>query len=745
MAAALGDTPSSWDNHGDSTDAVAEKGPALSLLMDKLHGRAAQHKNWDDSIKAVRMAIMNDKRQQSDALERMHIQTCLDKLHRAIKVVNQQSLLERLESIARQLGLSFSVPSSPENRAVISSEMFGVEIIMETGGVVKDVKVFHNGDPTSCEELTEILSKGQFDEFVVHLEGLQDIYKIPGDKKQKSKAFLALHSLETDLNNLAQLQSAIKGVANCIHKSPLGILLPRKGGCPMKLIYFVSPYDLLDKKTKSPHPMTVEAITEYELGQSVTVCIEPCSPNKLQTIPLMSVVKQDGKSLPCFQGLSNVNSCTLSASFVLVLPQPIPVAMSNVQSIQSVTELDVISVGETKPLLQLINQHAAKSKSHAEGNEFFVTLPDQQHVYFMSDISGCSLDQPAVMVSRIPFTHPTSVAQVLNHLRQQVIFNTVIESCIRPNAQQDIKSSVVFDLAAASLQSLTVTFEHPLQDTMVTADVDLCDITNVKFKVCIGQDGEELCSDDIATKIFQRCLSIPVTLRSVIHKVSEKLRKEPSPEPVPTNNHRKQWPNFLPIRHNPVHYHMDNKIQQTNLLHNLLPPQQVPIKMQPNMAVPLGLPQNPSMDTSTTPTDDKPSSNPLLATLLDQDSPSPDSSPVTPVNESPMLSKLLGDDTPALASSIPAPRPQKPRKLGKRRSRDTLSGRSPKHRVSDSDSSSVSMDHLDSSISFDDLHHPGIGGGGVGATGGGVGHPLPQTREGSTSNMTIDLTTPELS
>lgn len=192
MAAALGDTPSSWDNHGDSTDAAVDQTRALSLLMDKLHGRATQHKNWADSIKAVRMAIMNDKRQQSDALERMHIQTCLDRLHRAIKVVNQQSLLERLESIARQLSLSFSVPSSPENRAVISSEMFRVEIVMETGGVVKDVKVFHNGDPTSCEELTEILSKGQFDEFVVHLEGLQDIYKIPGDKKTKVKGLFSL-------------------------------------------------------------------------------------------------------------------------------------------------------------------------------------------------------------------------------------------------------------------------------------------------------------------------------------------------------------------------------------------------------------------------------------------------------------------------------------------------------------------------------------------------------------------------
>lgn len=31
-------------------------------------------------------------------------------------------------------------------------------------------------------------------------------------------------------------------------------------GCPMKLVYFVSPYDLLNKRTRSPHPMTVEGM-----------------------------------------------------------------------------------------------------------------------------------------------------------------------------------------------------------------------------------------------------------------------------------------------------------------------------------------------------------------------------------------------------------------------------------------------------------------------------------------------------
>lgn len=38
------------------------------------------------------------------------------------------------------------------------------------------------------------------------------------------------------------------------------------------------------------------------------------------------------------------------------------------------------------------------------------------------------------------------------------------------------------------------------------AEVDLSDITGVKFKVSIGEDGEDLLSDDAASKIFQRYL-----------------------------------------------------------------------------------------------------------------------------------------------------------------------------------------------------------------------------------------------
>ena len=36
-----------------------------------------------------------------------------------------------------------------------------------------------------------------------------------------------------------------------VHKSPIGFMEPRKGGLPVKLTYFITPYDLIDVTQKS--------------------------------------------------------------------------------------------------------------------------------------------------------------------------------------------------------------------------------------------------------------------------------------------------------------------------------------------------------------------------------------------------------------------------------------------------------------------------------------------------------------
>ena len=59
-------------------------------------------------------------------------------------VVNQQSLVERLEVIARQLGMSYTPPTATESRLFLSAEMFIVEILPDGHGGVKDVKIGHH-------------------------------------------------------------------------------------------------------------------------------------------------------------------------------------------------------------------------------------------------------------------------------------------------------------------------------------------------------------------------------------------------------------------------------------------------------------------------------------------------------------------------------------------------------------------------------------------------------------------------
>ncbi|KAK3603593.1 hypothetical protein CHS0354_017310 [Potamilus streckersoni] len=668
-----------------------ERERELETLMERLRNRSSHHhKSWVDSIKAVRNAIINDKRHHSEALEKGNLQACLDKLQRAMKVVNQQSLVERLELLARQLGLSFTPPLSQETAQVsMNSDMFHVQIMLDGQGGIRDAKIGHQENTTTCEELIEVLSKRDFDEFMSHLTGLQAIYQISGDKKQKYKAYLALDSLERDLNDLAQLQSSINGVANYIHKSPLGILLQRKGGHPMKLIYFVSPYDLLNKKARSSYPMTVEAITENGLGHCVTVSLEPAASNRLQTMPLMSIksVGQDGKSLPSFQGLSAMNSCVLPASFVLVLPQPIPVSKSVIKTIQEITELDVITTGEEKSLYNLILETFSKGK--VKNNELYVTLPDQNHVYYLNNVSGGCLGEMGAIVTKIPFTHPTSVAKVLNALRQQLLFNTVISSCIRHSPSQGARPSIVFEMTAVSLQHISVMFEHPLMESMITVELDLSDITNVKCSVCTGQHEEKICSDDFSSKTFQRCFSVPVTLRAVIHKVKEQIKKLTPPVTLDIDQPETlkiAWPRDFNANHSSV---IPKENDRVPLLHELPFKNRYGIadffRQQPFLAPP------PPDDRS-----DKPQSNPLLATLLDQGSPPHVQQESLSIHDSPMLSKLLEDSTSVAATLPPFPAPKK--RITKRKSSKDLAGRSPKHRhISDGDSSGEKFTDLDSS------------------------------------------------
>ncbi|XP_026678774.1 mediator of RNA polymerase II transcription subunit 1 [Diaphorina citri] len=342
------------------------------MLMEKLKNKASQYKSFFDMAKALRMTIL-EKRYAIDNVERSQLQKCLDLLQQSIKVNSLQAMVERLESISRQLGLKFMAGQSGFDW-FISSDMFYLEVVLEASGNVKDVKIHHEGrDQQSCEELIQCLQNQDFNDFTVQLESLTSIYQLNAEKKVKSKAFAALQSLEADLITLASLQTNIKDPFLLIHKSPVGALHKRRGGHAMMLTYFVSPYDLLDLKNKISKPLSADSV---DVGFSVTVSMESSCAHKLQITTLVTVsVNPSGKNTPVYGASTPQNTASLPACFVLKLNKPTPMCVSLVKKIQAVTEMEcsTVDTATPKPLLSLIIQHQAdKSRDSTSNKPLFV-------------------------------------------------------------------------------------------------------------------------------------------------------------------------------------------------------------------------------------------------------------------------------------------------------------------------------------------------------------------------------------
>src|SRR5439155_17306503 len=142
---------------------------------------------------------------------------------------------------------------------------------------------------------------------------------------------------------------------------------------------------------------------------------------------------------------------------------------------------------------------------------YYAKLPDQQHAYFIHEQGHPHLE--GILLTSIPFTHPTHVPQILVFLRQQVLFNVVVGSCIRKlSSFEGNDPTFSFEVTSSSMYSLSVSFEHPVEETLASLEVDLNDIIAVKCKLYEPSSFNNLLADDYVTKVMQRSLSLPVTL-----------------------------------------------------------------------------------------------------------------------------------------------------------------------------------------------------------------------------------------
>ncbi|RLV76645.1 hypothetical protein DV515_00016768 [Chloebia gouldiae] len=459
----------------------AEKLNKMSSLLERLHAKYSQNRPWTETMKLVRQVM--EKRVVLNSGGHQHLVSCLETLQKALKVSSLPAMTDRLEWMG---GLGSHL-SANGTECYITSDMFYVEVQLDPAGLLCDVKVAHHGEnPVSCPELVQHLREKNFDEFSKHLRGLVNLYKLPGDNKLKTKMYLALQSLELDLQKMAGMywQATNANPLDKILHGSVGYLTPRSGGLLMNLKYYVSPYDLFEDGTGAPVVLHENSVPR-SLGMNVSVTVEgTMAMHKLPIAPLiMGSHPVDSKGTPSFSSITSANSVDLPACFFLKFPRPIPVSRAFIQKLQSCT--------------------------------------GQQHCYFLNKDAplpdGRSLQ--GTLISKIAFQHPGRVPLILNLIRHQVAYNTLIGSCVKRTVlKEDSPGILQFEVCPLSDSCFSVSFQHPVNDSLVCVVMDVQDSSHVNCKLYKGLSDALICTDDFIAKVVQRCMSIPVTMRAIRRK-----------------------------------------------------------------------------------------------------------------------------------------------------------------------------------------------------------------------------------
>lgn len=380
-----------------------------------------------------------------------------------------------------------------------------------------------------------MLRKGDFIDFTQHLEGFQSIYRLNAESKLKAKAFIAIQALETDIANIFNYESMSNASEAMVLASSTGLVTKRRGGHPMKLLFFVQPSELLNFEKKRldslPNALQAAATTKKSIGNSVTINLEASAPsNKLQVAPLLFKSGKPDSGFS-YNQMNVQNSTMLPAVFVLNLNEGMPITSTIIEEIKKINNnlgvfgnvpTVVVKIenqseepkSELTSLINLIISSASEGTCDNAQKGLFVTLADQSHCYFISD----NTDTNGSVINSIQFTEPSQVTQIIKLLRQQALFNSLIASCVRKQSARLDFDSYMIEVNVVSLHTIQIFIQHPFKESIVTVELDLSEAMHLGCKIHETDQKLDAKLENYISRVFQKTMSIPMVLRSLIKR-----------------------------------------------------------------------------------------------------------------------------------------------------------------------------------------------------------------------------------
>ncbi|XP_076818094.1 uncharacterized protein LOC143463497 isoform X3 [Clavelina lepadiformis] len=474
-------------------------------------------RNYEKNVKKFDAVIQFLHELSSEQRSRSVLRNCMDKvLMNMCDIQSLRDILDRLRSVARTNGLRFKpllekASIGTETTCQISGDMFSVEIVLDAkesdsfGPVVIDVVVQQSDNALSDPVLLNMIRKGQFIQLSEQLKKFIAMYPVSCDRQTGTRLFMALQSLERDVMRMDQLYREAYKEADDLYTvmhGSVGYIIPRFPGQWMRLIYFLTPYDMIDADSlqlleQVPENNGLQA--ELKLSTSLSTYNLPISPLISSKHPV------HGSRKPRFGEISLNNSVPLSATFVLKFNSPVVMLKKIAEDIENHTKIRVFS--DSDKLESYIS--LLQNENECSG----VSLGDYVHQYHLNFNSW-----KAGMVQELPFTHPEHVVLIIKLLRKQAYLNTLIRSCIRPRREFDSKARhVYYDVSLQdNMTSLHVTFLHPCSvSSMACADIYVSAEGYESISFYTGKGDPQFSLDAYASKLLQKCFSLPLTLRNI--------------------------------------------------------------------------------------------------------------------------------------------------------------------------------------------------------------------------------------
>ncbi|NXH72966.1 MED1 polymerase, partial [Hydrobates tethys] len=506
---------------------------STNALMEQLRLKY-QQKPWTETLKLVHFCMDKPLQRPVSNAPDGPLLSCMEKIQRTLNAKSLFSVMNRLESLSKQKGLNAHV--SPSGTACyITSDMFYIEVQLEKDGKVTDVKLAHLGEaPVVCDDLVQHLRMKNYDAFGKSLEDLSSLYQISGNSEMKAKGYIALQALEKDLYSMSLLDRTqdVNRVTEVLH-GKVGHLVPRTGGTLMNIEFYISPYQVLEAELNPGSQVC---------GTKTVVTVEGTDTlHKLPLSPLLvdSQAGEDGN--PVFLPLTDELSMDLPAFFVLKFHQPIPMSSSTIEEIQRLTGIHNLNANKKNhlvsgiqitglklaPLNELIVQSTLKEKCSEDlfthKSCFFVSLPDcPKHCYFINKGSEKS-DLGGALVSKIPFSHPKCVPGVIEILRHQVAYNSLISSCVsEKHINEDDSELLYFEVVPHKNTSFSVFFPHPVKENLACVVIDVITSREIQCRLYLNpQDPTLNSSDDFIARAVKRCMSVPVVMRAIFRNAAK--------------------------------------------------------------------------------------------------------------------------------------------------------------------------------------------------------------------------------